>query len=439
MTAVAERTLPHNLDAERSILGAVITSYGHALDSISDTFDGSMFFRDAHKRVYRAMTALYERGDAIDFTTLREELRRAGDLDEVGGPAYVASLADGVPRSTNVEFYARIVKQKAAARDVIYLANRLMTSAYADDRSAVDLVNEAEQGLLAISAQAVPGDLTPAADMVRKLYPVLEAISTERRPVTGLSTGFPSLDRYTRGLQPGNLVLVGARPSSGKSTIAAQIALHVASSKPVAFFSIEMSEQEQAFRILATLAEVDGHLLQAGQLPMHDQVRLGDAMADFAGRHLWLDESGTISALQIRSKSRRMKARHGLGLIVVDYLQLLQHPKSESREQAVASSGRLLKQIARELAVPVIALCQLSRAVEQRQDQRPKLSDLRESGSLEQDCDVALLIHRPAPKDEGGITVTPPTELIIAKSRNGPTTSIDLRWLGEQYRFVEIE
>jgi replicative DNA helicase len=233
-------------------------------------------------------------------------------------------------------------------------------------------------------------------------------------------------------------VILGGRPSQGKSTIAAQIALHVSQTQPVAFFSVEMSEQEQAFRILATLAQVDGHQLQCGQLSMYDQERIGPALQAFHDRQFWLDESGTVSALQIRSRARRLKARAGLGLVVVDYLQLLQHGKADSREQAVAQTGRTLKQIARELHVPVLALCQLSRVVEQRKDQRPMLSDLRESGSLEQDADVVLLIHRPAKKDDGAISTQPPTELIIAKSRNGPTTSIDLRWISEQYRYEEM-
>lgn len=436
---VDERQTPVNLEAECSVLGAILATKGAALDAVADRLADRHFYRDAHQRIYRAMLALYERGEPIDFITLTNELKRRKDLVESGGPGYVASLVDGTPTSTNIGHYARIVKQLATKRDVIDLANRLLVKAGEYGEDPVALLNEAEQGLLSISESAVPGDLASPDEMVRRVLPVLDALGATGRPVTGLSTGLSSIDRYTRGLQPGNLIILAARPSQGKSTLASQIALRVAKELPVAFFSVEMSEQEQMFRALAHLASVDGHQLQCGQLSMVDQQLVGDAITDFLTRRFYLDESGGLSALQIRSKSRRIKAKTGLALIVVDYLQLLEHPRAESREQGVASTGRMLKRVARELEVPVLALCQLSRAVESRQDNRPKLSDLRESGSLEQDADVVLLIHRPQPKDHGGITEIPPTELIIAKQRNGPTASVELRWIGEQYRFAEIE
>jgi len=434
---MTDKSQPHNLEAERSLLGAVIASFGKALDDVADKLSPAVFYTNAHQRIFTAMLALYGRGEAIDLVTLMEELRKADALEAVGGVGYVSGLADGVPRSTNIAYYARIISEKASFRAVISLADRLLVSAYAADQDAPSLVDEAERGLLEISGAVVPGDLAPSVELTRRLYPVLEAISTARRPVTGLSTGFEQLDNLTRGLQPGNLIILGARPSQGKSSLAAQMALHAAQSVPVAFFSIEMSEQEQGFRLLASLAQVDGHLLQAGQLPKHEMQRVGAAFSTLEARQLWIDESGSLSALQLRSKARRMKARHGLGLIIVDYLQLMQHQKADSREQQVATTGRTLKLIARELQVPVLALCQLSRAVEQRAEQRPKLSDLRESGSLEQDCDVALLLYRP-PQPEGAVSEVPPTELLIAKQRNGPIGKVDLRWRGEQYRFLEV-
>lgn len=441
MSTVVDRTLPANLDAERSILGAILVD-NRALDDLTDTLAPETFYREAHKRLFAAMVRLYTKNEPVEFVTLKAELARVGDLEECGGPAYLASLSEGVPKSTNVRYYARLVKEAASRRRVIELANQLMADAYEAETEAAALVDQAERGLLAISQDAVPGDLVSAEEMVRNIYPVLEELTATRRPVTGLSTGFRELDRYTRGLQPGNLVILGGRPSQGKSTIAIQIALHIAQSLPVAFFSVEMSQQEQVFRVLATLAEVDGHQLQCGQLSMIDQQRLGPALTAFTDRKFWLDDSGTISALQIRSKARRLKARVGLGLIVVDYIQLMTHPRTEareSREQQVAATSRILKHIARELHVPVIALCQLNRAAEQRTDKRPNLSDLRESGSLEQDADLVLLIHRPPVKQAGVVQEIPATELIVAKQRNGPTTSIDLRFYGEQYRFVEIE
>lgn len=432
-----DRRQPWSEDAERSILGAALVD-PRVLDVVVDRLKPEMFYRPEHGTIFRAMLDLHAKNKPVEFLSVKELLLRRQALETVGGPAYLTSLTDGTPRGVNVGYYAHIVREKASARAVIDLANQLLEKAYSSDGEAAALIDDAERGLLAISEQAVPGDLASAPDMVQRLLPVLDSVLSARRSVTGISTGFLDLDRYTRGLQPGNLVILGGRPSQGKSTIAAQIALHVAQTFPVAFFSVEMSEQEQAFRILATLAQVDGHQLQCGQLSMYDQQRVAPALEDFHGRQLWLDESGTLSPLQIRSRARRLKARVGLGLVVVDYLQLLQHGKADSREQQVATTGRMLKQIARELSVPVLALCQLSRSVEQRQGQQPKLSDLRESGSLEQDADLVLLIHRPPKRDDGGISSQPPTELIIAKSRNGPTTSIDLRWISEQYRYEQI-
>jgi replicative DNA helicase len=437
VTGVAERTLPHNLEAERSILGAVLMTYGQSLDAIADRLEAADFYRDAHQRLFRSMVALYTRNEPVDFVTLQERLRRVGDLDEVGGPAYIANLTSGVPTSTNVVHYARIVREQAIARNVIVAANRILTKAYDHDGTSAELIDLAERALLDLSGQATPGDLVAAKDLVLAVTPVLDAITSARRPLTGQATGFEDLDRYTRGLQPGNLVIVAGRPGQGKSTLGTQIALHASKTAPVAFFSLEMAQIEQTFRVVSTLGHVDGHRLQCGQLGMFELQSVAGALADFSDRQFWLDDTATITALQIRSKARRLKAKHGLGLIVVDYLQLLQHPKGDNNEQRVASTGRILREIARELEVPVLALCQLNRAVEQRENQRPRLSDLRESGSLEQDAHVVLLIHRQAKKPTDA--ETPPTELIIAKQRNGPTASVDLHWLPEQYRFADLE
>ena len=437
--AHAERSLPHNLEAERAILGAVLVS-PRALDTVADVLPERSFFRKEHQRIYAAMLAMSRRGEAIDHVTLHDELARTGALDDVGGPAYVSGLSDGVPQATNVKYYAKIVARTAVKRSLIFLSARLQELAYEDELDTAELVDTTERGLLEISQEAVTGDLRSADRLVAEIYPVVEALHEQRRAVTGVSTGLSTLDNYTRGLQKGNLILLGGRPGMGKSTLGLQLSLDIARHVPVAFFSVEMSSQEQVFRVLAALGKVDGHLLQCGRLGESDLQRVGQAMTTFSERQFWLDDSGSLSAMQIRSRARRLKARHGLGLIVVDYLQLLTHPKGDSREERVASTGRLLKQIARELDVPLIALSQLARKSEDRgADRRPQLSDLRESGALEQDADVVLLIHRAPEKHEGVVTDVPPVELIIAKQRNGATTSIDLRWMSEQYRFAEVE
>jgi replicative DNA helicase len=435
---MSAKSLPHNLDAERAVLGAVMIS-AKAMDAVSDRLTPEVFFRDAHRRVYKAMEAMYANGCAIDPLTLVDALRQSGDLDAVGGPAYVAGLTDGVPMSTNVGYYASIVRRTAAKRQIITLTSKLLDDAYDDDADASALIDRAEGELLAVSQQAVSGDLKPLSQMAREIFPVLELLQQSGRSVTGLQTGLSSLDLHTRGLQNGNLVILGGRPGHGKSTLGVQIALEAARHVPVAFFSIEMSQQEQMFRILATLAKVDGHRLQCGQLRSNEYAPVSHALEDCHHRKFWHDDTGSISALQIRSRARRLKARHGLGLIVVDYLQLLNHPKADSREERVAATGRLLKQIARELDVPLMALSQLARKEDRAGERRPQLSDLRESGALEQDADVVLLLHRPTPQSNGVVTETPPVELILAKQRNGPTASIDLAWLSEQYRFAELE
>ena len=436
----ADRTLPHSLDAERSVLGAVLVTYGRVLDEIPD-LASSAFYRAAHARLYQAMLVMHGRGDAVDFVTLKDELARSNELDEVGGPSYIAGLADGMPAAVNVKYYARIVRDKAAARGVIYAAGRLMTAAY-EEHDLGSLVDQVERALLDISAGAVPGELVPAHEMAKEIYPVVDQLFSDRRPVTGLSSGFATLDRYTRGFQRGNLIVLAARPGGGKTSVGVQVALHVAQSWPVAFFSLEMSRQELEFRAVTTLAGVDGHLLQCGQLSPTDQGMVGSAIAELGNLKLWVDDTAAISAVQVRSKARRLKTQRGtLGLIVVDYLQLLQPggKRPESREQAVAEMTRTLKQVARDLDVPVLVLSQLSRRVEERPGKRPQLSDLRESGAIEQDADLVLFIHRPPAESDGIVQVTPPAEIIIAKQRNGPTTSIELSWTEEQMRFSELE
>lgn len=439
MTTISGRVLPQNLDAERSILGAILATTGRALDTVADVLQPHEFFRKAHEEIFRMMLALYARNEPIDYITLTNALRVLGRLEEVGGPSYISALSDGVPASTNAPYYARIVRETYETRCVIALAHTLLEQAYTQGEPPAALIESAERGLLELSHQACPGDLRSATDMARAILPVLDALWASKEAITGLSTGLADLDYYTHGLQPGTLVILAGRPSTGKSSLALQMALHVATSHPVAFFSVEMSEQEQMFRVLSTLAHVDSHHLQSGRLSLIDQQEVGTALASFPHRRFCLDDSGSLSPVQIRSRARRRKAKGGLALIVVDYLNLLKHDKADTREQQIASTTRTLKQIARELHVPMLVLCQLNRKVEERHDKRPTLADLRESGAIEQDADVVLLIHRPPPKSDGAVITTPPAELIIAKQRNGPTASVDLVWIGEQYRFGSVE
>lgn len=427
----AELVMPHSLEAERSILGAVLVD-NRVLDVVADSLPATAFYRAAHRHIYGAQLALFGRNEPIDFVTVKEELQRKHVLDEIGGPVYLASLTEGVPRGTNVAKYAAIVQQKAAARDVITLANRLLTQAYAADTETPALIDAAERGLLEISRAASPGDLVSAEDLVQRFYPDLEAMQSGQ-PDAGVSTGLAELDRYTLGFGPGETIILAGLTSSGKTSLAMQIALHVAHTVPVAYFSLEMTQKQQVLRIISTLARVDGHRMRMGRLNTYELQDVGEALATFANLKFWLDCTPHLSALQVRSRVRRLRATKGLGLVVVDYLQKMKHPPAERHDLRVGASSEILNTMAAELEVPALVLSQFSRGVA-KDARRPQLSDLRDSGSIEQDAGMVLLIHRPPAKTEGD---KPPTELIIAKQRNGPTESIDLDWHGEQYRFVE--
>ena len=424
---------PHNLEAERAILGAILVDQ-RAIDLVADRLTPAEFYRDAHRRIYSAQLALFNRGVTIDFLTLKNELARAKALDEVGGASYIASLGDGVPRSTNVAYYAGIVREKAIARNVITLASQILDKAYQQDSSAVELVDAAERGLLEISRNASPGELVSSAELVQRFYPVFEAMNSGT-PDVGVQTGFAELDKYTLGFGAGETIILAGLTSSGKTSLAMQIALHVAQTVPVTYFSLEMTPKQQMLRIISTLASVDGHKMRMGRLNVFEQQEIGSAMVRFAGLNFALDGSPNLTALQVRSRVRREKAKNGVGLVVVDYLQKMKHPPAERHDLRVAASSEILNNMAAELEVPLLVLSQFSRGVAKDQ-RRPQLSDLRDSGSIEQDAGMVLLIHRPQKTTE---YADPATELIVAKQRNGPPATVELKWLGEQYRFVETQ
>lgn len=425
----------HNLEAERSVLGGILAD--------NDLFDVAVqavkpedFYRAGHQFIYRAMFELVGRQLPIDLLTVKEQLAKKNQLEEVGGPSYVAALVDGVPHTTNVEYYARIVREKSLLRRLEAAAAHILAATRSADADAADVLNQAERALLELSLNAVPGEPVWADEMAREVYPVIERLHQQRRPVTGVSSGIPSVDRMTRGFQPGNLVIIAGRPSQGKTSIAIQFGLHVARTVPVAFFSLEMSRQELEMRMIANLARVDAHSMQCGQLSSSDQERVGRAIGEFATLGISVDDSPSITPLQVRSKARRVKAQRGLGMLVVDYLQLMSGGgKFENRTQEVSALSRHMKAVARDLNVPALVLSQLNRGSEQRAEKRPQLSDLRESGAIEQDADVVLMVHRP-PVPEG---YQPMTELIIGKHRNGPVGTIEMAFVEDQMRFTEVE
>ncbi|HEV3485972.1 MAG TPA: replicative DNA helicase [Vicinamibacterales bacterium] len=433
-----ERTLPHNLDAEKSVLGAILVN-NDAFNHAAELIDSRDFFRDAHRRIFDKMVALSERGHAIDFITLKEELARGGDLDEVGGPAYIASLADGVPRSANVEYYARIVKEKSTLRNLIYSANKILTEAYEGEQEPDVLLDEAERAIFSIAENRIRAGFVPLRDLVHDSFATIEKLQQTKGSVTGVPSGFIDLDEMTTGFQPGDLVIVAARPSMGKTSLVLNIAQYVTThtAMTVGFFSLEMSKEQLFMRMLTSEARIDAHRFRSGFLSENDYGRLSHALGTLAEARVFIDDTASIGVLEMRAKARRLKAEHGLHLLVIDYIQLMQGRGLENRVQEVSEISRSLKALARELGVPVLALSQLSRAIESRQDHRPVLSDLRESGSIEQDADIVMFIYR----DE---VYNPETtqkglaEVIIAKHRSGPIGKVDLAFLNHYTKFESL-
>src|ERR671912_1308325 len=440
--AAAERTLPHNLEAERSVLGAVLV-HNDAFNLAAQVIDAGDFYRDAHRRIFDKMISLNERNQAIDFVTLKEELSRSGELDEVGGPAYIASLADGVPRATNVEYYARIVKEKSTLRNLIYAANKIVTNAYEADQEPDLILDEAESSIFSVADDRLKAGFVPMRDLVKESFPKIEQLFEQKRLVTGTPTGFIDLDEMTRGLQPGDLVIIAARPSMGKTSLVLNIAQHVATQPEltVGFFSLEMSKESLFLRLLTSEAQIDSHRLMSGAIGQKDYGRISHALETLSAMRLFIDDTANIGVMEMRAKARRLQKEHRLSLLVVDYIQLMSgRGRFENRTLELASISRSLKGLAKELSVPVIVLSQLSRAPEARSDKRPMLSDLRESGALEQDADVVALIFREEmykmddqPADSDGVA-----EIIIAKQRNGPTGTVKLAFIREQTRFGNL-
>jgi replicative DNA helicase len=437
----ADRTLPHNLEAERSVLGAILV-HNDAFNLAAQIVTEKDFFRDAHRRIFDKMIALNERNDAIDFVTLKEELARAGELDDVGGPAYIASLADGVPRATNVEYYARIVKEKSTLRSLIFAANKILTNAYEAEQEPDIILDEAESSIFSVAEDRMKGGFVPMRDLVRESFPKIEQLFEQKRLVTGTPTGFVDLDEMTRGFQAGDLIIIAARPSMGKTSLVLNISQHVAMQPgmTVGFFSLEMSKEALFLRLLTTEAQIDSHRLMSGAIGQKDYGRISHALESLSAMQLFIDDTSNMGVMEMRAKARRLQAEHGLNLLVVDYIQLMNgRGRFENRTLELAAISRSLKGLAKELHVPIVVLSQLSRAAETRSDHRPQLSDLRESGALEQDADLVILIYRddvynrdPNNADAGT------AELIVAKQRNGPTGTVKTAFLREQTRFANL-
>jgi replicative DNA helicase len=436
-----ERPLPQNLEAERSILGAVLLD-NHALNAAVEKLRTDDFFLPQHRRIFERMVQLGEKQQAIDTVTLMEDLTRRGELEAAGGVAYLSTLADGLPRVTNVEHYARIVKEKSVLRSLIYSASAIQEQALEAADDADVILDRAESKILQLAEDRVRAGLIGVKDLVKENFERLEKIFSEGRRITGLATGYPGLDNETAGLQPSELIILAARPSMGKTALALNIAENVAlrQREPVAIFSLEMSKESLLLRLLASEARVDAHKFRTGHMNREDWGKVTSALSNLGEAPIWIDDSASSTVLEMGAKARRLKRDRGLSLMVVDYLQLVVPSNSgrgTNRQEEVSSMSRALKGLAKELKVPIVVLSQLTRAPE-REERRPQLADLRESGAIEQDADVVLFINRPnfyktdLPEEDRA-----KAEIIIAKQRNGPTGNLNFVFLSRHTRFEE--
>lgn len=432
------RTLPHSLDAERAVLGAVLIDNA-GFNEAAAIVDASAFFRKGHAWYWDAMVALNDRGMPIDLTTLKEELERTGRLEESGGPAYLASLVDGVPRATNVPYYSSIVREKATLRDLIFTANDMLKRAYDATESADVLVDEFERMVMEVGEHSVKGgEFVLAEDWMSETWAIVEHANETKRIVTGVPSGLPKLDRWTRGWQKSDVIYLGARPSAGKTSLMLQLALEASKHVMTGVISMEMSRRVLGMRAVALESSVDSFNLMTGGLSPYEFKRAKQAKDAITERRFAIDDATGLNATQLKAKVRRFASRYGLGMIFIDYMQLLHESGDvENRNQELARISAGLKALARELDIPVFVLSQLTRQ-NVKEGATPQAHNLRDSGALEADADVVLLLHRPNQHDEQKrLQDGDPAQLIIAKQRNGPTGSIKLQWMGEQMKFGE--
>jgi replicative DNA helicase len=439
MDLLAQRLPPQNLEAETSVLGAVLLE-NEALNRLLEILREDDFYREAHRRIFSAILHLYEHSEPVDLITLSEVLKTRGELDSVGGVEYLNSLVNGVPTAANITYYAKIIKEKAILRKLINRATEIVSQSYSNSGDVDEFIDQAERAIFEISEDRVRPSFYPIKDLIKSSFKTIERLYEKRQLITGVPTGFQRLDELTSGLQPSDLIIIAGRPSMGKTALALNIAHHasVEATIPAAIFSLEMSKEQLALRMLCSEAKVDAHRLRGGFLSEADWPKLTRAAGSLSEAPLFIDDTPGLSALEMRAKSRRLKIEHNLGLVIVDYLQLMRgRASADSREQEISDISRSLKALAKELAIPVIALSQLNRRVEERGDKRPQLSDLRESGAIEQDADVILFLYREevynkSEENRGR------AEIIIGKQRNGPTDKVDLAFLDKYTRFENL-
>jgi replicative DNA helicase len=438
---VGGRVPPHDIDAEESLLGAMLLSRD-AIASALEQCGADDFYKPAHGHVFAAIAALYARGEPADPVTVADELRRSGALESVGDPSLLLSLQVNTPSTANADHYARIVEEHSLLRRLVSVAGEIAELGYSVPEDVTAAIDQAEAMVFEVAQRRVVDSMSPIRELLGETLDRIQALVDRGEAITGIPTGYADLDERLAGLQNSNLVVIGARPAMGKTSLALGIVAHAAmhAHKPVLLFSLEMSHLELTQRILCSEARVDATRMRNGHLLESDWPKISSAIGRLGDAPIYIDDNAGVTIMDIRSKARRLKAREGLGLVVVDYLQLMSghgRSRAENRQVEVSEISRGLKVLARELDIPVIALSQLSRNLEMRQDKRPVLADLRESGSIEQDADVVLFIYRdevynPESPDRGT------AEIIISKHRNGPTGKIDLAFVDHYTRFADM-
>jgi len=437
--ALLEKVPPQNLEAEMAVLGSMLLDE-EAISVACESLGKESFYKDSHRKIFSAILDLYNANKAVDLITLTDALKREGSLDEVGGASFLTSLANSVPTSANINHYVSIVKEKSILRALINNATRIVTLCYESEGNIDEVVDSSEKFIFEVSDTRVKGSYIHLKEIVKDSIETIDKLYQKKAHVTGIPTGYIDFDIKTAGLHPSDLIVVAGRPSMGKSAFAIGIAEYagVVEKIPLAVFSLEMSKEQLVQRMLCSHAKVDAHKVRTGYLATSDWPRLTAAAGKLSEAPIFIDDSPAISVMELRARARRLKSHHDIQLIVLDYLQLMRGSVNmENRQQEISEISRCLKALARELHVPVVAISQLSRAVESRTDHRPQLSDLRESGAIEQDADVVVLILReeyynPTSENQGI------AEINIAKQRNGPVGSLKLTFIKEYTRFENI-
>jgi replicative DNA helicase len=434
----SDRSLPHSVETERSILGAILLD-NSTLHQALEHLSRDDFYLDSHRRIFDKMIALFEKDRPIDPITLREELERAGELDQIGGVSQIAGLMDGTPYLRHIEHYAKIVRDKSLLRRLIITSNQIISECFEQEDESDLILDKAERAILEIADDRARTGFVTVSEVAKKQLELVEQMAGRPQMITGLPTGFIDFDQMMSGLQTSDLIIIAARPSVGKTSFVLSIAQNAAQAGySVGISSLEMSKEQLVIRLLCSEAKINMHRFRGGFLSREEWRRLAEGLRRLAECKIFIDDTPGITTLELRAKARRLKHERGLDLLIVDYLQLMNgRGRTENRQQEVSQISRDLKAVAKDLNVPLIAVSQLSRAPESRTDRRPQLSDLRESGSIEQDADVVAFLFReelynPAPENEGKAV------LIVAKQRNGPTGTIDLAFLKEFTRFENL-